>query len=107
MIDDSLSSEEAVAQGLPAISPDRNEQALGDQIDNVVPARGNEMLPVVGLGGSAGGIHALQNFFSAMPPESGMAFVVILHLAPDHISMMSDLLARSTTMPVHQARDRE
>lgn len=61
-----------------------------------------DTLPVVGLGGSAGAIQALQEFFKAMPVESGMAFVVILHLSPDYESELSTLLQRSTQMPVIQ-----
>ena len=60
---------------------------------------------VVGLGASAGGLEALRSFFEAMPPESGMAFVVIQHLSPDHKSRMAELLARNTRMPVAVAAD--
>src|SRR5712692_2883473 len=60
---------------------------------------------VVGLGASAGGLEALGSFFDAMPADSGMAFVVIQHLSPAHKSMMAELLARHTRMPVRQAED--
>jgi two-component system CheB/CheR fusion protein len=60
---------------------------------------------VVGLGGSAGGIPALQNFFRAMPADSGMAFVVVLHLSPEHESVLSEVLQRATSMNVSQAID--
>ena len=60
---------------------------------------------MVGLGASAGGLEALENFFAAMPPDSGMAFVVIQHLSPTHKSMMAELLSRHTRMPVGQAKD--
>ena len=62
---------------------------------------------VVGLGASAGGLEALSSFFDAMPSDSGMAFVVIQHLSPDHKSMMSELLSRNTRMLVGQAEDGE
>ena len=65
------------------------------------------MLPIVGLGGSAGSIPALQRFFAAMPADSGMAFVVVLHLAADHASIMDEILARSTAMPVVAAKDEQ
>ena len=58
---------------------------------------------VVGLGASAGGIQALQEFFAAMPPDSGMAFVVILHLSPHHESNLAEILQMQTAMPVVQA----
>ncbi|HEX2861421.1 MAG TPA: chemotaxis protein CheB, partial [Lacunisphaera sp.] len=63
-------------------------------------------LPVVGLGGSAGSLAPLQTFFSNMPPDSGMAFVVILHLSPEHDSMLAEILQKTTTMRVTQVRDR-
>jgi two-component system CheB/CheR fusion protein len=90
---------------LPLIAPDVVEQDHGDEIDNIVPTKGYQMLPIVALGGSAGSISALQRFFAAMPPESGMAFVVILHLATDHASIVDEILARSTSMRVLQAED--
>jgi two-component system CheB/CheR fusion protein len=60
------------------------------------------MLPLVGLGGSAGSIGALKTFFEAMPADSGMSFVVILHLAADHDSRLPEVLQRATTMRVVQ-----
>jgi two-component system CheB/CheR fusion protein len=61
----------------------------------------NELL-VVGLGASAGGLEALESFFDAMPDNPGMAFVVIIHLSPDHKSSMAELLQEHTSMPVTQ-----
>jgi len=60
--------------------------------------------PIVGLGASAGGIEALQQFFEALPADSGMAFLVVLHLAPEHSSMLADVLARHTAIAVQEAR---
>lgn len=91
--------------GLPIISPDTIEQDQPDEIDNIVPTRGYDMLPLVGLCGSAGSIAALQRFFTQMPAESGMAFVVVVHLAPDHESILDEIIARSTAMRVVQAAD--
>ena len=51
---------------------------------------------VVGIGASAGGLEAIQDYFSQMPSESGLAFVVVQHLSPDHKSMMNELLAKYT-----------
>jgi two-component system CheB/CheR fusion protein len=59
--------------------------------------------PVVGMGASAGGLEALQRFFATMPSDSGMAFLVVQHLDPTHESMMTQVLARSTSMKVVQA----
>ena len=60
---------------------------------------------VVGLGASAGGLEALQQFFRFMPANSGLSFVVIQHLAPDYKSLMADILGKYTEMPVVQAED--
>ena len=60
---------------------------------------------VVGLGASAGGLEALQQFFRFMPANSGLSFVVIQHLAPDYKSLMADILSKYTQMPVLQAED--
>ncbi len=59
-------------------------------------------LRVVGLGGSAGAVRALQAFFEALPADSGMAFIVVLHLSPEHQSYLPDILSRATEMPVVQ-----
>lgn len=56
--------------------------------------------PVVGIGASAGGLQAVQRFFEHMPAESGMAFVVVLHLSPDHQSSAGKLIANRTKIPV-------
>jgi two-component system CheB/CheR fusion protein len=61
--------------------------------------------PVVGIGASAGGVEALELFFAAMPAESGMAFVVVMHLDPTHESWLTDIIGRRTNMPVIAARD--
>ena len=64
-------------------------------------------VPVVGIGASAGGLAAFEAFFSAMPAdaEPGMAFVLVQHLAPDHKSILSDLVKRYTTMQVFEVED--
>ena len=62
--------------------------------------------PLVGLGASAGGITALQTFFDGMPADSGMAFVVIMHLAPNHESSLAHILQSRTAMPVVQVVER-
>src|SRR5436190_14742675 len=61
--------------------------------------------PVVGLGASAGGLDALYKLFDALPPNPGMAFVLIQHLDPTHSSMMVGLLASHTAMPMLEAAD--
>lgn len=63
---------------------------------------GDSDLPVVGLGGSAGSLTALQTFFQSTPETTGMAFVVILHLSPEHESTLAALIQQATPMPVVQ-----
>jgi two-component system CheB/CheR fusion protein len=62
--------------------------------------------PIVGIGASAGGLEALEQFFENMPKGNGMAFVVIQHLDPTHVDIMPELLQRKTSMKVVQAGDR-
>ena len=63
--------------------------------------------PIVGIGASAGGLAAFEAFFSGMPAETdpGMAFVLVQHLAPDHKSILSDLIRRYTRMQVFEVED--
>ncbi len=60
---------------------------------------------IVGIGASAGGLEALEQFFSHMPPDSGMSFVLIPHLSPERKSIMAELLQRHTAMAVAQAEE--
>lgn len=60
---------------------------------------------VVGIGASAGGLEALERLFRAMPPDTGMAFVVIQHLSPDFKSLMDELLERFTRMAAIPVQD--
>ena len=62
--------------------------------------------PIVGIGASAGGLEALEQFFKNMPVNNGMAFVVIQHLDPNHVGIMPELLQRITGMKVVQASDK-
>jgi len=63
--------------------------------------------PVVGVGASAGGLAAFEAFFSGMPADAdpGMAFVLVQHLAPDHKSILTDLIQRYTRMQVVEVED--
>ena len=59
----------------------------------------------VGIGASAGGLEAIETFFTHMPPDSGFAFIVIQHLSPDYKSLMVELLSKRTEMGVLRAED--
>ncbi|MBT3067471.1 chemotaxis protein CheB [Rhodoferax sp. U11-2br] len=63
--------------------------------------------PIVGIGASAGGLAAFEAFFAGMPKTvaSGMAFVLVQHLAPDHKSLLAELIRRFTPMPVLEVED--
>jgi two-component system CheB/CheR fusion protein len=61
--------------------------------------------PVVAIGASAGGIEAFSELLRCLPTNTGMAFVLILHLDPKHHSILPELLAKETLMPVVQVRD--
>ncbi|MDM0032187.1 CheR family methyltransferase [Variovorax sp. J22P271] len=75
-----------------------------DEMDKVVPADGRDSVPVVALGGSAGGIRALVSFFATVPVDSGLAYVVVLHLSAEHESTLADLLQRGVSMQVVQVQ---
>jgi two-component system, chemotaxis family, CheB/CheR fusion protein len=60
---------------------------------------------IVGMGGSAGGLEAFEQFFSKMPSDTGTAFVVVPHLDPTHASLMTELLKRVTRMEVTEAKE--
>jgi len=60
---------------------------------------------IVGIGASAGGLEAMEEFFRHMPPISGMAFVVVSHQHAGHVSLLPSLLSKCTAMPVVEAKD--
>ena len=89
------------------MTPDHAEEAPAEEnSDNAIPSRGYQLAPLVGLGGSAGAIPALKAFFENTPADSGQAFVVVLHLAPEHASTLAEILQTATRMPVMQVTSR-
>jgi two-component system CheB/CheR fusion protein len=84
--------------------PGRARSASRTRPQTAPPSR-PEPFPVVGIGASAGGLDACRKLAAALPASSGMAFILVQHLDPTHESMMVDLLAGHTTMPVLQASD--
>ena len=89
--------------GTPVNPPVEAESAAEADL-GVHPKAG---FPIVGIGASAGGLAAFEAFFSGMPAETdpGMAFVLVQHLAPDHKSILSDLVKRYTRMQVFEVED--
>ncbi len=87
----------------------RDESAPRDD-ERSAPSRRHENGPdevpfVVGIGASADGLRALKGFFGAVPDETGMVFIVVQHLAPDHESSLAELLQSSSDLPVELGDD--
>jgi two-component system, chemotaxis family, CheB/CheR fusion protein len=78
-----------------------------DKAEAKSPAQEPGKPVIVAIGASAGGIHALQNFFGALPEHTGAAFVVVVHLDPQHRSEMPSIIATRTRMPVVEVAKRE
>ena len=80
----------------------------GKVLGSAAPAaaeQGGCMVPIVGIGASAGGLEALEVFFRHTPVDCGLAFVVVQHLDPHHEDMLPELLQRRTAMPVCRIED--
>ncbi|MGY8905056.1 MAG: chemotaxis protein CheB [Burkholderiales bacterium] len=92
----------ATAQPTPQTSAVPPEAATADLPENA-------LFPIVGIGASAGGLAAFEAFFSAMPSGSGsgsgIAFIVVQHLSPDHKSILTELIQRYTRMQVYEVED--
>ncbi|HTW95043.1 MAG TPA: chemotaxis protein CheB, partial [Tepidisphaeraceae bacterium] len=87
----------------PAVQVEHFDR-LAQSVDAQQPAP-RLSFPVVGMGASAGGLEAFSDFFKAMRPDSGMAFVLIQHLPPERESMLVDILSKRTRMPVSQVEE--
>ena len=84
--------------------PDQKQKT---PVDAPEPATRSEKFSIVGIGASAGGLAAFEAFFSGMPADTkpGMAFVLVQHLAPDHTSLLTELIRRYTRMTVFEVTD--
>ncbi len=69
------------------------------------PSSITRSFPIVGIGASAGGLEALEEFFKHISPDTGAAFVVISHQGPDHVSLLPELLGKCSAMPSIPAED--
>jgi two-component system CheB/CheR fusion protein len=65
-----------------------------------------DIFPIVGIGASAGGLEAFTSLLTHLPRNPGMAFVLVQHLDPKRDSMLTEILTRSSQMPIHEVRDR-
>ncbi len=77
-----------------------SDDAVADEVEEQVDA-----FPVVGIGGSAGSLDPLRTFLNNLPPDTGMAFVIIQHMLPTGESALHELLVRWTPMPVHRVAE--
>jgi two-component system CheB/CheR fusion protein len=82
-----------------------NKVALTKKTSAGTKVSKRKSFPIVSIGGSAGAFPAFENFFTHMPSDSGMAFVVVMHLDPNHKGQIADILAGYTAMAVHEALD--
>src|SRR5256885_12892076 len=87
----------------------RTPPAAGAPSESAVDTLNSELhhppalsFPVVCVGASAGGLEAFTQLLSALPPDTGMAFVLVSHLSPSHASHLAEILSRSTRMPVNE-----
>jgi two-component system CheB/CheR fusion protein len=81
----------------------KSRSAPGKGVTERVPHP--ERFPVVGIGASAGGLPSLQRLLESLTSVTGMAFVIVQHLSPDHESSLPTLLGSRTSMPVLEARE--
>ncbi|HEX6176873.1 MAG TPA: chemotaxis protein CheB [Thermoanaerobaculia bacterium] len=94
-----VSPEKAVAKNA------KKQHADGNGSSGVAATPKSQPVAVVGVGASAGGLDAFRELLQNLPADSGMAFVIVQHLAQNQKSMLPDILARSTTMPVTEVVD--
>src|SRR2546430_14988937 len=85
----------------PTVSFDSEQASAGE---DAVPQSALPF-PVVCIGASAGGLEAFTQLLSALPTDTGMAFVLVSHLSPSHASHLAEILSRATRMPVNEVKD--
>ena len=96
-----------VPEKVPRLESDGDRHPGGhDRPDRAHSASTREASPaIVGIGASAGGLDAFTRLLRSLPADTGLAYVLVQHLSPDHDSQLSEILARSSPIPVRQARD--
>ncbi|WP_239494968.1 CheR family methyltransferase [Pedobacter yulinensis] len=73
--------------------------------DGAVKITKGKSFPIIGIGGSAGAVASIEKFFTHMPADSGMAFIIVMHLAADHQGQLAEIFRNFTPMPVHEVAD--
>ncbi len=91
-----------------SLAPQDASEAIAAEVSAMLgqPVKIDAPFPVVGIAASAGGLEAFTELIRNLPTDTGMAFVLIQHLSPDHESLLSEILGRATDMPVCQVQDR-
>jgi two-component system, chemotaxis family, CheB/CheR fusion protein len=84
---------------------ERPEAAAAEDAAEDLDTPQSPVFPIVGIGASAGGLEALKEFFGHMPAETGIGFVVVTHQHPGHVSLLPELLAKTSSMHVAEAND--
>ncbi len=92
--------------GKPPTSTNSRKKSVARSQKSIPLKDQSRSFPIVGIGASAGGLEALEQFLRHVPEHSGMAFVIVQHLDPTHKGIMPELLQRVTGMEVFQVRDR-
>lgn len=106
-----ISKEPRAAKQAPAIQPPPKDKKTPDAAPGIIPSNlcqaedesDSELFPIVGIGASAGGLEAFTEFLENLPPDTGMGYVFVPHLDPKHVSLLTELLQRHTSMPVQDA----
>ncbi|MEA3641634.1 MAG: chemotaxis protein CheB [Lamprobacter sp.] len=88
----------------PAASADQSATAPANDGATERPSE-TPSVPVVGIGASAGGLEAFKALLQALPEDTGMAFLLVQHLAPTRESLLSEIMSRETSLPVQEAED--
>jgi len=91
--------------GPTEMSPGSTDSGPIGAAEPATTTRAENRPTIVGIGASAGGLEAFERLLRALPTKTGLSFVLVQHLAPDHESLLPEILARSTSIPVAQARD--
>ena len=98
-------SDHSSQQQTSKLTEDVGAQAQTDSLDLIEQNPIEAPFPIVGVAASAGGLEAFTQLLSHLPTDTGMAFVLIQHLSPDHESLLTEILARATPLPVHEVKN--
>ncbi|MDH5561548.1 MAG: PAS domain-containing protein [Deltaproteobacteria bacterium] len=89
----------------PPVTSKKRVKKSPSEKSKIKPDKKSSSFAIVGIGASAGGLEAYEEFFTKMPPDSGMAFVLIMHLDPKRKSIICDLISNYTSMKVSEVKN--